>query len=202
MLADLFDQFSQNMDARINQTFTKKLGQIQSQTAKATQLEEEDGDDDDDYLEESSQSTTTTTRMSFGGSSSEEKEQQVLLWEAYNKTVLESSRHFMHMLTLNRSNPTINRSQLAELRKSIVKEFKRKRLNERHVYRTFVEQFGDTFGTKLARASEPFYEKQRVKFAKQWARFKQSFKMVYYAVKSLLSQKDFLKMIHEEMIFK
>lgn len=119
-----------------------------------------------------------------------------LVWKAYNLTLIENSKKFLHMIALNES---IQNQDLNSDIKKIVDYFEEKKLNKTTVYHNFVDQFYSNFNTKVVKVKQSNLYKFYRKFLSNILRFKQSFSMVYLALKSILIGEDFIKLVNKEL---
>ena len=93
-----------------------------------------------------------------------------LVWIAYNQTLLENSKTFQNMISLNRTDPE---QDLNATLQSIIRYFTEKKINSTKVYYEFVDHFYKDFDHKTVRASYSKVYKIYRKVRSEVMRFKQ-----------------------------
>lgn len=96
-------------------------------------------------------------------------EGETLAWKAYNLTLIESSKKFLHMITFNQSNLGQNLQQ--EISKTI-EIFDTFKFNKTLIYNTFVMQFYENFSQTLEKTQKSLLNKSYKKLVTHLLRFK------------------------------
>lgn len=124
------------------------------------------------------------------------KDESELLWKAYNKTLIINSKNFFEMIVKNESN---SRQDLKKDIANIFSYLKEKKLNNTMIYHSFVNQFYTNFNDKMIKAKYGFFYKNYRKLLSVLIRFRQSFSMLYYALRSVFFKENFSKLINTEL---
>ncbi|CAF0800127.1 unnamed protein product [Brachionus calyciflorus] len=119
-----------------------------------------------------------------------------LIWKAYNQTLIENSKNFYEMIARNNSNQEQNLEQDV---KNVLNYLNEKKLNRTMIYTNFVNEFYTKFNDKIVKSKYSFAYKNYRKLLSVFIRFKQSFSMLYYAIRSVLFKENFSKVVNTEL---
>lgn len=106
----------------------------------------------------------------LGNLTNENEQSEDLIWKAYNLTLIENSKNFLHMITYNESDP--NQDVNKDMGETI-NLFKARKLNNTIIYNTFVNQFYETFYNNNFKQKIGFFEKYYKKLISNLLRYKQ-----------------------------
>ena len=123
-------------------------------------------------------------------------EEAELLWKAYNKTLIINSKNFYQMIAKNESNI---KQDLEKDIANIISYINEKKLNNTMIYHSFVNQFYINFNDRQVKAKYSFIYKNYRKLLSVLIRFKQSFSMLYYALRSVFFRENFSHLINTEL---
>ena len=98
-------------------------------------------------------------------------EEESLIWQAYNLTLIESSKNFLHMITYNQSNP--NGQDLKQEMNKTMEIFDTHKFNKTLIYNTFVMQFYENFSHSVEKSNQSLVNKSYKKLINNLLRFKQ-----------------------------
>lgn len=92
-----------------------------------------------------------------------------LIWKAYNQTLMENSKKFLKMISLNRSDES---NQIVdESIQNVLKVFNDRNYNQTKIYYDFVRQFYNHFEHKIVGSSQSLLVKLQKKFTTDLRRF-------------------------------
>ena len=95
-----------------------------------------------------------------------------LVWKAYNLTLIENSKNFLHMITYNESNLE---QDLQKDMNETLQIFASNNFNRTLIYNTFVMQFSENFNQNIDKSQQNFLNKNYKKLVNNLMRFKQRY---------------------------
>ena len=95
-----------------------------------------------------------------------------LVWKAYNLTLIENSKNFLHMITYNESNLE---QDLQKDMNETLQIFASNNFNRTLIYNTFVMQFSENFNQNIDKSQQTFLNKNYKKLVNNLMRFKQRY---------------------------
>lgn len=123
-----------------------------------------------DYFDNFNTNMMRIYNEKLGNLTNENEQSEDLIWKAYNLTLIENSKNFLHMITYNESDP--NQDVNKDMGETI-NLFKARKLNNTIIYNTFVNQFYETFYNNNFKQKIGFFEKYYKKLISNLLRYKQ-----------------------------